>query len=219
MRLETKTQRKPTRVTRSSVVALLDRHRIDYRAWGTGTTHPLSELVRRLQTESMTLREDPLSNDLLLTMNVVVVHVYYQGELGNKVLYEEGQLFHASDKYLQRHFEGIGETLRRNESPRKAAERALSEELGQSQSGFRDPTNYPALVEDNIRMNVDQKEESKKWPGLEVKFDRRHYSTTIGDRLYRDQYTETTYIFGGQPFKTTTFVWKNLPDGAVWSHH
>lgn len=197
------------KITISSVSRLLNKHKVKFDEWGSGTSHPLSELVRRLKTENMTLAEDDFGR-LVLTMRLVVVHLYYKGRLGKKVLFEDRQLFHQTGRVLRRRFRGIGETLHRNENPLSAGERALREELSQSQPKFCDPKNYPQLTT-NGRRYLTKPGESKKWPGLRVRLDRTHFSTTIGHSLYLKQYSETTYIFGGRPFKTTTFLWRDLP--------
>jgi hypothetical protein len=195
------------------VVALLDRHRVNYKEWGTGTSYSLSELIRRLNSEEIALVEE---NDgrLILRMKVVIVHLHYRGAGGHLVLHEKGQYFYESRKTLHRNVEGIAETAKKDETLIETGQRVLNEELGQSQPKFRDPKNYPQLITDRSRTELDREEGSRKWPGLTVRFNRTHLMTTVGDGLYLASYMETILDrTTGQPLKTTTFTW--LPESEV----
>lgn len=185
---------------------MLDKYRIKYQNWGSDTTHPLSELVRRLNIEEMSLEEK--DDTLILKMKVIIVHVHYNGNLGHLVLHEKGQYFYSSGRTLYRNVRGIGETVNKNESPIEAGQRALKEELGQSQPGFKNPQNYPTFLIDKTKTELNREEESRKWPGLTVRFSITHLKVTIGSELYLEQYTEDTLNkTTGQPFKMTYFGW------------
>lgn len=193
------------RVTRSWIEGILNKHHVDYSQWGTDTTLSLTQLRKRMERERVYFEE--IDGSLRLVMHVVKVRIKYTGTLGTKILVEKEQFFYQSEKILKRGFPRVSETAFIGEEPVETAKRALAEELGPTESRFKDPHEYGDLK--FLRQGEESPRTSNKWPPLEVKVFENWFELSIDDKLYRAQYVEEQSDSCDQPLKRTTFEWEN----------
>lgn len=193
------------KVTRSWIEKVLERHHIDHSQWGTGTTLSLARLCKRMKEEQVYFEE--IDGTLRLVMHVVEVRIKYIGKLGTKILVEKDQFFYQSGDILKRGYPRVSETALKDEEPKRTAERALAEELSQTQSSFKDPTKYGELRP--IGQSKELPRTSNKWPPLQVQIIKTAFELSIDDTLYRDQYVEEQFDDCGNPLKRTTFEWED----------
>lgn len=181
---------------RNQVIALLDAHRVSTELWGTGTNRTIGDLFNYHERDQLYFRNDD-SSRLVIDVNAVVVIVLYRSRKKWLELYEDCQKF-PDGKILRRaNFNGIAETMRRNEqNPTESAHRCLREELG-----FKDPTLYK--LSDCLEVEHHQPIPSEKWPGIWASYHRHIFECVISAPLFhRSGYVEQ------EKNRTIHFKWK-----------
>src|SRR5580704_807556 len=127
----------PAILSRKRIVAILEKHHVSLELWGTGTHRSLDDLVKCMASDCVSFRNGD-STCATIDVHAVVVIVTHQYRKQWLELYEDRQEFSNGCPPLRRKgFNGIAETLGRDEELTVGASRCLAEELG-----FRDPSKY-----------------------------------------------------------------------------
>lgn len=185
----------------SMETSTIDLHHVNFRAHDQGSEYSKDELSRLLESgnvswtrwknEGFRTLDDLLDliNDyqveliiedkklLLIKVHVAIVRVTFHTVSKVLELTEEKQVNILNGKILSRNYEGIGETVRKNELAHEAAHRGLREELG-----FTDPTKY--RLSQFPKSDWTDPRESKKWPGITMLYYRRIFTCIIDEEIY-----------------------------------
>jgi hypothetical protein len=186
-------------VSQDDIVDLLVRKRIFFGDWGVkGTSQPLSELIRSVNEDQVTLEDPGLDKPPLLRVQNAAVYVIYFDIDGTYLeLHETKQVF-KNDSTQFRGFRGISRTLKilrtqddidEFERPIHGAYRALGEELGQTEPRFNNPDNLVCLKQ---LVPEETTAKSVKWPGLNAIHTRHLFKHEIKDPsfFHREGYRE-----------------------------
>lgn len=178
--------------THWETIRKLRKHRIPFEQWEhTDKTNSLDTLIEWIDIGEAWLEEE--GDELVLHQNVVVVSVYCHPLGSPKLLlreYRDGRM---------RPFPGsLGEKFSPDaEEPIVAARRALVEELGQCDPGFKDPQ----ITLEYIGHERSERIESEYFPGLQDVYHREIYQCEIPRDLYRQSYQAT------EKGRRVTFSW------------
>ena len=169
------------------IIDVLDRHRVPYKRWGTETPFSLERFVRSLEEEQVALKET--EGKLFLdvrSVKVVIQHYLPNGKFIE--LYESHRNWrHHGGIRIERNFRGIAKTLKRNESCPLAAHRALADEPGFSEPGFKSPENYKLI---GLTREQGDIQKSHKWLGLDAVHLWDVFRCTIDGKLYGPGYKQ-----------------------------
>ncbi|MBU6232084.1 hypothetical protein KGP36_05570 [Patescibacteria group bacterium] len=177
---------------------------IDCDSWE-GSYYDMARLEKTLAEDYAELKET--ADSLVLHVHNATVFVQFlgHGPSGTDLeLRERLQMSLLSPKILPRKFRGIAETRHRGEDPMIAAKRALEEEPGYSEPGFKDSWNYYLYY---IRPTVLEKPSSEKWHGLPVCYHKEIFGCEINSRIYVEHGYYEVQSNGKGPEKVTYFDW------------
>jgi len=158
--------------------------------WGRGDAKAVSHLMREVvDGETVLIPED---RELLRQIRCVAVNVIYRDGKYVYKLVEDRQEFSDGRVRKRKTESSISEKIRPGEKAKKAAERAIREELG-------------ITGQVNLSGGKESKEirESPSYPGLKTQYLRYNFNV----KLNQDQFSPDGYV-EKQDDKTTYFVWK-----------
>lgn len=155
---------------------LLETYDISIASWGKGTARSFLELVAYHENDQLSFR--PENSQMMIDVNVVVVLVFYQSRSGWLELYEDYQEFPGGRILRRPGYDGIGETMKRFETPHEAAKRCLAEELN-----FHEPGLYQ--LSQSYEVKHRPVVPSEKWPGLLASYHRHIFECFITPSLFR----------------------------------
>jgi len=185
----------PPLLPRERIIGILKEHEVRMDRWGTGTYRSLDDFIEYMTHDQFSFR--PNGSPVLIvdvhTVVVIVTHVYNRRLLE---LYEDRQVFDNGHVIKRHNFNGIAETLERDESPRDGAMRCLAQELR-----FTDPRDYHL----SGCTTIDHREPvpSEKWPGIMAAYHRYLFGCVISRRIFRSGgYVESV------PGRKIYFKWK-----------
>ena len=171
---------------------------------------PFAKLVESIQTQKVKAELCHLKGreTILVTVHSAVITVVFRFVFFFELeLYEYAQYF-EDGTIKKRDFRGIAETENIGESDKQAAQRLLSEELGQSAENFRYAWNYTLI---DIPDETLGPMPSEKWDGLTALFHRHKFLCPLhiwNWSLFRWTYKEVLPETKTSPAKTIVFRWK-----------
>ena len=156
---------------------VLERYRTPLETWGTGNYRSLEDFVRYATEDQFFLRNGG-SGGLVVEVHAAVIVVVHQCKKKWLELYEDRQVSPDGTVLRRESFNGIAETLKRNETPRDGAMRCLAEELNFSN---------PKLYRLSECLGIERRDpvRSEKWPGLQAQYNRHPFECVIGRNLFR----------------------------------
>ena len=160
-----------------AILEILKEHRVPMQTWGTKNHRSFADLVRYMTEDRVYFRNGD-SQCATIDVHAAVVIVTHKFRRKWLELYEDRQTFRDGSVLRRKRFNGIGETLKRSETPRDGAVRCLAEELG-----FRDPSAYE--LSECLRVEHREQTLSEKWPGIMAAYHRYIFECVISRRLYR----------------------------------
>lgn len=187
-------------MNRTEIISMLDRHKVPWHTWGTGTSRTLEALCDYHEKDQLHFRNNT-SPSIIIEVQVAVVLVTHKFNRRWVELFEDRQVFDNGEVLQRLNFNGLGETVRRNEGFREAAARCLQEELS-----FNNPRHYQ--LSERVRTEKRDPVPSEKWPGLMAAYHRHVFECVISRKIYRpDGYQER------DGDRTIHFKWK--PSGQL----
>lgn len=165
-----------------NIAELLKKHNIPVHNWGTNGHRSIADFIRYAAEDKFILREK--ENGLVVEVHAAVVVVIHYLKRKWLELYEDRQVFRDGKILRRKNFNGIAETLKRDEMPVDGAMRGLKEELG-----FYDPQFYH--ISECLGVEHRDPVPSEKWPGLNAQYNRYIFECVIERKLFlKDGYME-----------------------------
>ena len=162
---------------KQEILEILVQHCIPLETWGTGSYRSFEDFVRYATEDQFFLRNGG-NCGLVVEVHAAIVVVVYQCRKKWLELYEDRQVSPGGTTLRRTDFNGIAETLKRNETPRDGAMRCLAEELNFSN---------PKLYRLSECLGIERRDpvRSEKWPGLQAQYNRHPFECVIGRNLFR----------------------------------
>ena len=158
------------------ILEILKRHGVPLQKWGMGKYRSFEDFMRYATEDQFFLRDGD-GNGLVVEVHAAVVIVIHKFRKEWLELYEDRQVSSNGKVLCRKNFNGIAETLKRDEAPREGAMRCLSEELN-----FCDPSLYQL----SELLGVERRDPvpSEKWPGIKAQYNRYLFECTIERQLF-----------------------------------
>jgi hypothetical protein len=184
------------------VITALRRRNVPFEDWGkVGASKPLDKLIEVLKEGEVKWNyKNPSDNTFHI--DSVVIHVRCCMDDVNYELREDYRQFRNGYRDYRREWDGsMSKKIKAGETDFDTAIRGLAEELGQSESGFKDRNNYSLSKLHSEGMGP---RPTKSHPPFEAIYHRRIFRCIIQEKLFRSEYILV------DPLKTTYFKWLPL---------
>lgn len=174
-------------LSRSHVISLLDAKKVPWRGWKhTPGCRTLDEMCKYHRECQFYFRNGD-SEEFIIDVHVVVVHVYYNHpQEGWQEIFEEKQVARdGTETSRADSFDGLGETRLRGEELPRGVTRCLEEELK-----FLDPTKY--RLSELLEKHVMGPKDHDKWKWVKGVWYRYVHECIISREIYNPNgYVET----------------------------
>ncbi len=166
-------------LSETEVADFLDRQKVPWRIWGSGNgTRTFEEFYRYHRDDQFYIRN---GGEIGVTIDVYVaiVMVYHKSRGRWLELFEHHQVSPIGEYLERKNFNGIADTLRRDESLSEGAHRCLKEEIG-----FDAPLKYDLTP--CVRVEIRDPMDSEKWPccGVTAIYHRHIHECIISQQLF-----------------------------------
>lgn len=184
----------PPKPTETEVVEALNRHDIPLHLWGTGNHRSLDDFIEYMQNDRFHWRDHLIAPIVdVYVVVAIITHSYRRQWLE---LYEDHQDFGNGHILGRENFNGIAETLKREEGLIDGVSRCLKEELG-----FHDKAKFKILPNCEIERRAPAP--SEKFPGILAVYHRHVFECEIS----RDIFSKGGYA-EKEKNRTIHFKWK-----------
>ena len=166
--------------TKDEIIHLLRKYKIPFEFWNGQSGKNIDDLVRSIYSGEVTL--EAMSDGLIQHVNVAVVTVRFLLDGQWLELREDRQEFPDGTVKCRKFSGSLGEKIRGNETPLKAAKRGLIEELG-----------FPTHIKYRMvsgKIEVTPRRISDWYSGLTDVYHRHHFLCVIPPELYKPEYVE-----------------------------
>jgi hypothetical protein len=187
----------------AGIRALFERENIRYDLWNGGEVRTFQGMMDYVNRDRFLVVDQGPGKAPVIMVTNVVVYIWCMRTIQEE-LYEAFQSFDDGSRPPEsRGFDGISETVAKDETLDQAVVQLLAEEPGYSEPGFRDPKNYQVY---RWTPKPSGLRDSDKWPGLKAVYERNCFNCQITNpRIYHPEgYHE---IRDGI---TTVFRWKRI---------
>ncbi|MDO8601872.1 MAG: hypothetical protein Q7R62_01940 [bacterium] len=161
-----------SQLTKSELKDLLLDNKIPLADWGKGEAKTLNDLYSEIRHGESELNIEQGSK-LVREVGIVKIDIFYKNEIGTYKLAEDYQEFYDGRRRTIKQDCPVGEKMKPHETPIRAFERALKEELAITHP-------IPGRA---VRARITTKI-SKSYPGLTSRYHEHRFTVTIPKKYY-----------------------------------